>query len=110
VGVYGVLAYLVRQRRPEMAIRMALGAARSQIVGLVATQGLIMGAAGLTLRLAASVALSRVVEGSLFGVKAVDPVTYGLASALLLLVVAAAATLPAWRAARVPPSEALRAD
>jgi putative ABC transport system permease protein len=110
VGVYGVLAYLVGQRRPEIAIRMALGAARAEMVWLVAKQGVILAAAGVTLGLTASVALSRVLEGSLFGVSPVDSLTYVLASALLLLVVVAVSSLPAWRATCIPASEALRTD
>ncbi len=110
VGVYGVLAYLIGQRRPEIAIRIALGAARSEIVWLVAKRGVFLGAAGVTLGLAASVALSRVLEGSLFGVSPVDSLTYVLASTLLLLIVVAVSSLPAWRATRVPASEALRSS
>src|SRR5688572_13989842 len=68
VGVYGVIAYLVGQRRQELAIRAALGAGRSAIVWLVVRRGLFMASAGVTIGLAASVALSRVLVGTLFGV------------------------------------------
>jgi len=110
VGVYGVLAYLIGQRRPEIAIRMALGAARSEIVWLVAKRGLILAAAGVTLGLAVSVTLSQLLEGSLFGVSPIDALTYVLASTLLLLVVLAVSSVPAWRATCIPASEALRTD
>jgi ABC-type antimicrobial peptide transport system permease subunit len=110
VGVYGVLVYLIDQRRAEIAIRIALGAVRSEIVWLVAKRGVILAAAGVTLGLAASVALSQVLEGSLFGVSPVDSLTYVVASALLLLVVVVVSSLPAWRATCIPASEALRAD
>jgi putative ABC transport system permease protein len=110
VGVYGVLAYLIGQRRPEIAIRMALGAAQREIVWLVARRGVVLAGAGVTVGLMASVALSRVLEGLLFGVDPVDVLTYFLASALLLLVVVAVSSLPAWRATRIPATEALRAD
>jgi ABC-type antimicrobial peptide transport system permease subunit len=110
VGVYGVLAYLMGQRRPEIAIRLALGAARSEIVWLVAKRGVILGSAGVLLGLAASVTLSAVLEGSLFGVSPVDAGTYLLASTLLLLIVVAVSSLPAWQATRIPASEALRTD
>jgi len=75
VGVYGVLAYLVGQRRQEIAVRLALGATRSEIVRLVASRGVVLGAVGVTLGLAASVALSRVLTGTLFGVSELDPQT-----------------------------------
>jgi ABC-type antimicrobial peptide transport system permease subunit len=110
VGVYGVLSYLTAQRRPEIAIRLALGAARSEIVWLVARRGLVLGSLGVTFGLATSLALSRVLEGVLFGVSPVDTATYVLAPVLLLSVVAAVSSLPAWRATGVPAVEALRTD
>ena len=97
VGVYGVIAYLVGQRRQELAIRVALGATRSEIVWLVVRRGLFLASAGVTLGLAASVALSRVLVGTLFGVSSLDPLTYVLAPALLFTVVVAASSLPALR-------------
>jgi predicted permease len=110
VGVYGVLAYLVGQRKQEIAVRLALGASRSEIVRLVASRGVVLGSVGVTLGLAASVGLSRVLEGTLFGVSALDRQTYVLAPALLLAVVVAASSLPAWRATRVPAITALRGE
>jgi ABC-type antimicrobial peptide transport system permease subunit len=110
VGVYGVLAYLVGRRRHEIAVRVALGARRSEIIWLVAWQGMVLGTVGVALGLAGSVALSGVLEGTLFGVSAVDPLTYLLASALVLAVVVAASSLPAWRATRVPAIAALRSE
>jgi ABC-type antimicrobial peptide transport system permease subunit len=110
VGVYGVLAYLVGQRRQEIAVRLALGATRSEIIWLVAWRGIVLGTVGIALGLAGSYALSRALEGTLFGVSALDPLTYVLAPALLLAVVVAAASLPAWRASRVPAIAALRGE
>jgi putative ABC transport system permease protein len=110
VGVYGVLTYLVGQRRQEIAVRVALGATRSEIVWLIAWRGVVLGSVGVTLGLAASVAFSRVVEGTLFGVSALDPLTYVLAPALLLAVIVAASSLPAWRATGVPAVAALRGE
>jgi len=110
VGVYGILAYLVGQRRQEIAVRLALGATRSEIVRLVASRGVVLGSVGVTLGLAASVALSRVLQGTLFGVSALDPLTYVLAPALLLVVVVAASSLPAWQGTRVPAISALRCE
>ena len=110
VGVYGVIAYLVGQRRQELAIRVALGAAPSEIVWLVVRRGLFLASAGVTLGLAASVALSRVPVGTLFGVSSLDPLTYVLAPALLFAVVVAASLLPALHATRVPAIAALRGE
>jgi putative ABC transport system permease protein len=110
VGVYGVLAYLVGQRKQEIAIRVALGATRSEIVWFVARHGVVLGSAGVALGLAASAALSRVLEGALFGVSALDPQIYVLAPALLLAVVIAASSLPAWLATRLPAVAALRSE
>jgi len=108
VGVYGVIAYLVGQRRQELAIRMALGATQSEIVWLVARRGLLLASAGVTLGLVASVALSRILVGTLFGVSSLDPLIYVLAPTLIFTAVAAASSLPAWRAVRIPAIEALR--
>jgi putative ABC transport system permease protein len=108
VGVYGVLAYLVGQRRQELAVRAALGATRTGILRMVVWRGVALGGVGVTLGLAGSVALSRVLEGALFGISPLDPVTYALASGLLLGVVVAASSVPAWQAARVPAIEALK--
>lgn len=110
VGVYGVLACLVGQRRREIAVRLALGATHSEIHWLVARRGLVMATAGVALGLATSVAVSRVLTGMLFSVSALDPLTYALAPALLLVVVMVASFLPAWRATRVQASAALRGD
>jgi putative ABC transport system permease protein len=110
VGVYGVLAYLVGQRRQEIAVRVALGARRSEIVWLVAWRGMVLGTVGVAIGLAGSVAVSRVLEGTLFGVSALDPLTYVLAPAVLLAIVVAASSLPAWRATGVPVITALRGE
>jgi putative ABC transport system permease protein len=110
VGVYGILTYLVGQRRQEIAIRATLGATNPEIVWLVARRGLVLACTGVTLGLAVSIALSRVLEGALFGVSPLDPLTYLVASVLLLAVVAAASSLPAWQATRVPAIAALRGD
>ena len=110
VAVYGVLSYLVGQRRQEIAVRLALGATRSEILRLVASHGVVLGSVGVGLGLAASIALSRVLEGRLFGVSALDPGIYVLAAVLHLVVVVAASALPAWRATRVEALAALRGE
>ena len=110
VGVYGVPGHLVGQRRQEIAVRVALGATRWEIVWLVARRGVVLGVIGVAFGLAGSAALSRVVESTLFGVSALDPLTHVLAPALLLAVVVAASSLPAWRATRFSAIEALRSE
>ncbi len=110
IGIYGVLAYSVAQRRREIGIRMALGSSRAAAVRLIAGHAAGMAAAGLALGLAASWPAGRAVRSFLFGVHALDPLT-SLAAALVLLVVCcAAAFLPAWRAAQVDPTETLRSE
>jgi putative ABC transport system permease protein len=108
LGIYGVVAYSVSQRTSEMGIRMALGASLSSIRSLVLRQSLLPVAIGLAIGLAASVALARLLESLLFGVGAADPVTIAGVIAVLAVVAAAAAYLPARRATRVDPLSALR--
>lgn len=107
VGIYGVTAYSVAQRRREIGVRMALGARRSDVSRLVLRQGLALAGIGVVLGLAAAVGLTRLMSALLFGVAPLDPPTFaaaGLGAALLAL---AASWLPARRAARVDPIETL---
>jgi ABC-type antimicrobial peptide transport system permease subunit len=110
IGLYGVLAYSVAQRRSEIGIRMALGSSRAGVIRLVAQQAGLMTLCGLVLGTAGTWPAARAVKSFLFGVKPLDPWTLAAATAILLLVCAAAAVVPAWRAARVDPMEALRAE
>ena len=110
LGIYGVLAFSVGQRTHEIGIRMALGADRAQILGLILRQGGILVAIGLATGLAGYFALRTVIAQQLFGIAATDPVTL-LAAPLVLAVVAFAACLiPARRATKVDPMVALRAE
>ena len=110
IGIYGVMAHLVAQREREIGIRVALGAVPREIVRLVTVQGMAMVGAGIVAGAAASLAATRVLRSLLFEVRPSDPVTL-LATALVLACVAATAMLlPALRATRVDPIDALRAD
>jgi putative ABC transport system permease protein len=110
LGIYGVLAYGVAQRRREIGIRLALGAQPGDVRRLVMTQAAALGAAGLGAGIAGALLLTRALSSLLFGVTAADPATFGAVSLLLMAVVVAAAYLPARRATRVDPMIALRAD
>jgi putative ABC transport system permease protein len=110
VGLYGVLSYSVSQQTGEIGVRLALGAARRDILGLVVGRGMLLAAAGLGLGLMGALALSRAIEAVLFGVSAIDPATYSLTPLVLALTALVACAIPALRAARVDPSTALRAE
>jgi predicted permease len=110
IGVAGVLAYLVSRRRREIGIRMALGASRANVLGLVLRRGLVYAGAGILAGVAAALFLTRLMEGLLFGVAPRDPATFLTVSGLLLFIAGVASLIPALRAARVDPLEALRAD
>ncbi|MEO8131151.1 MAG: ABC transporter permease [Bryobacteraceae bacterium] len=108
VGIYGVIAYSVAQRTKELGIRRALGAKESDILKLVLEQALGLTIAGAVLGIAGAVALTRLLQGLLFGVSPTDSLTFGGITFLLILVALAASYVPARRAARVDPSTALR--
>ena len=108
IGVYGVLSFLVQQRKQEIGVRMALGAQRQQVRGLVANQGLRLASIGLALGLAASLAMARWLSSLLFEVSVTDPAIYAGTSLLLVTVAWLAGYVPARRAARVEPLQALR--
>src|SRR5262245_25124029 len=107
VGLYGVLAYLVAQRTQEIGIRLAIGADRSRILVMVLRQGLSLAAAGLVIGLLGALALTRLMQGLLYGVGPNDPITFVTVAAVLLLVALAASFLPARRATKVSPITAL---
>ncbi len=110
IGVYGVMAYLAAQRTQEIGIRIAIGASPAHVVWLVTSQALRAAAIGLAGGLAASLSLSRLLAGQLFGVGAGDPVTLLAAAFVLMLVCAAACVGPALRAVRVDPLLAMRGN
>jgi predicted permease len=108
LGLYSVISYSVVERTREIAIRQALGARRGSILALVLRQGLGLALGGIVLGVAGSVGLTRLLTSMLFGVKAIDPVTFTLAAMLFLVVAFAASYIPARRAAAVEPMAALR--
>ncbi len=110
VGVYGVIAYGVARRAREIGIRVALGARRSEVVGLILRHGLAVTAIGLALGVLSALLASRLLAGFLHGVSSTDPVTYLGMSVLLLALASVASLVPAWRAARNDPGGVLRAE
>jgi len=110
IGIYGVIAYSVAQRTREIGLRMALGAQRSEVVGLVVREGMSVSAAGVGVGVAAALALSRVLASLVYGVDVRDPATFVAVAATLILVALAASAVPARRAAHVDPIVALREE
>jgi predicted permease len=110
VGIYGVVASFVGQRTPEIGVRMALGATRRQVIGIVLGQSIVPVGAGLVLGLVGAVALGRFVEGLLFEVSPLDPLMLAGGVMSLALVAGAACAIPAGRAARIDPVSALRGE
>jgi putative ABC transport system permease protein len=108
VGIFGVMSYTVSRRTQEMAIRMALGASRGEVLRLVFREALGVVLSGVALGLAGALFLSRVMSGYVYGVSATDPLTFSAASLLLAAVALLASYLPARRAAKVNPITALR--
>lgn len=110
VGIYGVISYSVSQRTRELGIRMALGAPRAAVKGMVVRHGVLLAGIGVAFGLAAAAALTRLMKSLLFQIRPIDPLTYLAVSAVLVAAAAAASYLPAHRAATVDPTEALRAE
>ncbi|MBP7570815.1 MAG: ABC transporter permease [Acidobacteria bacterium] len=108
IGIYGVLTYLVSERTHEIGIRMAVGAGKGQVLGLVLGRAMALTAAGLALGLLAAAGLTRLMTGVLHGVAPLDPATFLAVPVLLAMVALGASSLPALRAARVDPIVALR--
>jgi predicted permease len=109
-GIYGTLAYRVQRRRAEIGVRMAVGATRAIVLGMVLRESLWLALAGFAVGLPLCFAVSRLLRTQVYGLDALDPVSFLAAMAVTLLVVLGAALLPARRAASVNPTEALRAE
>jgi putative ABC transport system permease protein len=110
VGLYGVLAYLAAQRTSEIGIRIALGAQRSSVLRLMLLDGLRPAAAGLIIGLAAGAFSVRFIRILLYGVNPLDWSVFAIVTLVLSLVAACACAVPAWRASRLNPMQALRTD
>jgi putative ABC transport system permease protein len=108
VGLYGVLSYSVSVRKRELSVRIALGAQVSNILGLIVGQGLKIAGIGLTAGLIAALLLNRLIEGTLFGISAADPISIGTSVLVLVAAALAACLVPAWRATRIDPIRSLR--
>jgi ABC-type antimicrobial peptide transport system permease subunit len=108
-GLGALVAFSVSQRTQEIGVRMALGAGRGEVLGMVLRQGLRLVGLGLLLGALAALLLSRLMTGLLFHVQATDPLTFGGMALVLVLIAAAACLAPARRAATVDPLVALRA-
>ena len=110
IGLYGVVAHGVTERMHEIGVRIALGAEQWHVVGMIVRQGLSMALVGTANGVAGAIALSRWIQSLLFGVTATDPATLAAVVTVLLAVAVVACSVPAWRATRVDPTSALRAE
>ena len=108
VGVYGVLSYVVTHRRQEIGVRIAMGAGPGRVLGLVLRGGLLLAGAGIALGLTLAAIATRLIGALLHGVEPLDPLTFAVAPAVLLLVAVGASVIPAWRATRVDPAQTMK--
>lgn len=110
VGIYGVMAYSVARRAREIGLRIAMGAQRRWVVGMVVRQGMRLALVGIVIGMAAATGLTRLMTTLLYDVDPVDPQTYGFVAVLLAAAALAACVAPAAKAARVDPLTALRSE
>jgi ABC-type antimicrobial peptide transport system permease subunit len=108
LGIYGTISYLVNERTHEIGIRLALGATRTKILGMILRQGLELAVAGAALGLVGALIVSHLMAGLLFGISPTDPLTFVGVTLVLTAVALAASYIPAMRAMRVDPLVALR--
>lgn len=110
IGIYGIIAYAVSERTHEIGVRLALGAQRRDVMTMIVAQGMTMTAAGAVAGVAAALLMTRLMSSLLFGVSAVDPITFTAIPLLLAAVALLACYVPARRATRVDPLVALRTE
>ncbi|HEY3936217.1 MAG TPA: FtsX-like permease family protein, partial [Bryobacteraceae bacterium] len=110
VGIYGVVSFLVARRRQELAVRIALGASRSNVLWLVLRQGLEMATVGAVIGLLGAWAAQKLTSGLLFEISPVDPLTFSGAAIFLLAVAAIACAIPGARVLQIDPAQTLRED
>ena len=110
VGLYGVLSYLMTQRTGEIGVRIALGAQRPQVVGMMLGDGMRPALYGLVLGLAGSVGAVRLIASMLYGTRPLDPAIFAGVAVALLVVAVLACLVPAWKASRIDPMQALRIE
>jgi ABC-type antimicrobial peptide transport system permease subunit len=110
VGLYGVLSYLTTQRTPDIGLRIAVGAQRSQLLRLILFEGLRPALIGLIVGVAASTLTAQLLRSMLYGTRPLDPASFAVAGTMLMAVAVLACLIPAWRASRVDPIQALRTE
>jgi putative ABC transport system permease protein len=110
VGIYGVISFSVTRRTREIGIRIALGAARRDVLRMVVGQAVLLASLGVAVGIGGALLLTRTMQGMLFGVSASEPTAYASVSALLIAIAGLAAYIPARRAARISPAVALRCE
>ena len=110
IGTYGILSYAVTERRQEIGIRMALGASRKSVLGMVLKHGLVLAGVGLVLGLGASALLTRLLQAQLFNVRPIDPATMAAVAVFISIVAVIACLVPARRATGIDPMIVLRQD
>ena len=108
VGIYGIMAYTVAQRTNELGLRLALGAERRQVRGMVLRETTWLAVSGIVIGISVALAVSQLIKSLLYGVQPADPVSLAVAAGLLFFVAIAAGWIPAARASSVEPMEALR--
>jgi putative ABC transport system permease protein len=110
IGVYGVMSLIVSERTREVGVRLALGATPSQLLRMIVGQAATLGAVGTACGLLAALPVATLLQGQLYGIRSIDPATFVTVPAALLVISALAALVPAWKAMRIDPVEALRLD
>jgi ABC-type antimicrobial peptide transport system permease subunit len=108
IGLYGLLSYMVAERTLEIGLRMALGARRSDVLGMIVRRGLTLALVGVFAGISIAAVATRLLSGMLYGIRPTDPLTFALTAAVFLLVSIAASGVPAYRAARMDPMTSLR--